>query len=304
MYMLRPDIYYLAYKNLYANNGASTPGIDENDTADGFSDERINNIIEALKNDTYYHKPVRRVYINKRNGKKRQLGLTTFTDKLVQEVLRMILEAVYEPIFAEQSHGFRPDRSCHTALKAISKEFNGVRWFIEGDIRGCFDNIDHHVLIAKIRGKIKDARIIQLLWKFLKAGYMEEWQYNKTYSGTPQGGIISPILANIYLHELDKFMIKLKEDFDKPAEHRYTPEYQLAQSNVRNLKRKMKRAPTKSLVEEWEKARHEMLQTPCKSQTDKKIKYIRYADDFLIGVNGSKEDCQKIQQKNRRIYDK
>ena len=298
-YMLRPDIYYLAYKNLYANNGASTPGIDENDTADGFSEEKINNIIEALKNGTYYPKPVRRVYIDKRNGKKRPLGLPTFTDKLVQEVLRMILEAVYEPIFAEQSHGFRPDRSCHTALKAISKEFNGVRWFIEGDIRGCFDNIDHHVLIAKIREKIKDARIIQLLWKFLKAGYMEEWQYNTTYSGTPQGGIISPLLANIYLHELDKFMIKLKEDFDKPAEQKYTKEYQLAQSRVASKKRKMKNAQTdyKSLVEEWKEARREMLKTPSKSQTDKVIKYIRYADDFLIGINGSREDCQEIKQK-------
>ena len=296
-YMLRPDIYYLAYKNLYANKGASTPGVDESDTADGFSEERINKIIEALRNNTYYPKPVRRVYINKRNGKKRPLGLPTFTDKLVQEVLRMILEAVYEPIFAEQSNGFRPNRSCHTALKAISKEFNGIRWFIEGDIRGCFDNIDHHILIAKVRDKIKDARIIQLLWKLLKAGYLEEWQYNTTYSGTPQGGIISPLLANIYLHEFDKFMMKLKEDFDSPAKQRYTPEYQLAQSKVRSLKRKMKCAQTKSLVEEWEKARHEMLQTPCKSQTDKKIKYIRYADDFLIGVNGSREDCQKIKQK-------
>ena len=180
-YMLRPDIYFIAYKNLYANNGASTPGVDESDTADGFSEERIDNIIEALRNNTYYPKPVRRVYINKRNGKKRPLGLPTFTDKLVQEVLRMILEAVYEPIFAEQSHGFRPNRSCHTALKTISKEFNGIRWFIEGDICGCFDNIDHHVLIAKVRDKIKDARIIQLLWKFLN----EKWQYNATYSGTP-----------------------------------------------------------------------------------------------------------------------
>ena len=297
-YMLRPDIYFIAYKNLYANNGASTPGVDESDTADGFSEERINKIIEALRNNTYYPKPVRRVYINKRNGKKRPLGLPTFTDKLVQEVLRMILEAVYEPIFAEQSHGFRPNRSCHTALKTISKEFGGIRWFIEGDIRGCFDNIDHHVLIAKVRDKIKDARIIQLLWKFLKAGYLEEWQYNATYSGTPQGGIISPLLANIYLHEFDKFMMKLKEDFDKPAEQKFTKEYQLAQNRVKNLRQKIKRTQTedKSLVEEWKKARYEMLQIPSKAQTNKVIKYIRYADDFLIRVNGSREDCQEIKQ--------
>ena len=182
-YLLRPDIYFIAYQNLYSNNGASTPGVDESDTADGFSEERINKIIEALKNGTYYPKPARRVYINKRNGKKRPLGLPTFTDKLVQEVLRMILQAIYEPIFAEQSHGFRPNRSCHTALKTISKEFNGIRWFIEGDIKGCFDNIDHYVLITKIRDKVKDARIIQLLCKFLRAGYLENWRYKATYSG-------------------------------------------------------------------------------------------------------------------------
>ena len=128
----------------------------------------------------------------------------------------MILEAVYEPIFLNVAHGFRPKRSCHTALKFIKMEFNGARWFVEGDIKGCFDNIDHQILVGLIRNKIKDARIIKLIYKFLKAGYMENWKYHKTYSGTPQGGIISPLLANIYLHELDKFVMKLKEDFDKP----------------------------------------------------------------------------------------
>ena len=159
-YMLRPDLYYTAYKNLYANNGAGTRGVNE-DTADAFSEKKINAIIQQLANDTYCPQPARRTYIRKKNSvKMRPLGLPTFTDKLVQEVLRMILEAVYEPTFSEFSHGFRPNRSCHTALVSLKKEFTGVAWFIEGDIKGCFDNIDHHVLVEIINSKVKDARQI------------------------------------------------------------------------------------------------------------------------------------------------
>ena len=290
----------MAYQKLYANIGASTPGVDKSDTADGFSEIKIHNIIEALKSGTYFPKPTRRVYINKRNGKKRPLGLPTFTDKLVQEALKIILQAVYEPVFLEQSHGFRPNMSCHTALKAVSKELNGVRWFIEGDIKGCFDNINHHILINRIRDKIKDARIIQLLWKFLKSGYLEDWRYNATYSGTPQGGIISPLLANVYLHELDKFIMKLKERFDKPAKQKCTKEYSCLKNKVGRLKRKIKSAQTdeekQNLIKAWKEVRRKMLKTPAKSQTDKVVKYVRYADDFIIGINGSKEECQDIKQ--------
>lgn len=299
-YMLRPDIYFLAYKNLYANKGASTNGVDERDTADGFSEEKIGSIIEKLRNGSYEPKPVRRVYIEKKNGNKRPLGLPTFTDKLVQEVLRMILEAIYEPIFTKHSHGFRPKRSCHTALKEVSMEFNGIRWFIEGDIKGCFDNIDHQVLIELVKEKVKDARIIQLLWKFLRAGYMENWRYNNSYSGTPQGGIISPILANIYLHELDKFIMKLKAGFDKcELPRQYHPEYQRALRKVAQLKSRIKRArkeERKPIITAWKKARQALMRLPSKLQVDKVIKYVRYADDFLIGVNGSREECQQIKQ--------
>ena len=299
-YMLRPDIYFLAYKNLYSNNGASTPGTDKTDTADGFSEEKINKIIETLKNGSYEPKPVRRVYINKQNKKKRPLGLPTFTDKLIQEAMRMIIEAIYEPIFSKHSHGFRPNRSCHTALKEITKGFTGIRWFIEGDIKGCFDNIDHHILISIINDKVKDARIIQLLWKFLRAGYLENWQYNSTYSGTPQGGIISPLLANIYLNELDRFVKNIKDSFDAPQKRKFTPDYERVREKVKRLSKKIKDTEgeqRKLLIIEWKKARQAMMKTPSKSQTDKSIKYVRYADDFIIGINGSKEECQEIKQR-------
>ena len=292
-YMLRPDLYYLAYKNLYSNNGESTKGVNE-DTADGFSSEKIGKIILSLKNETYKPKPCRRVYIKKSNGKKRPLGIPTFTDKLVQEVLRMILEAVYEPVFLDCSHGFRPKRSCHTALRQITRGFNGIRWFVEGDIKGCFDNINHQVLVELINTKIKDARIIKLIWKILKAGYMENWRNHNTYSGTPQGGIISPLLSNIYLHELDKFVTKLAKDFDKPRQQLNTTKYNTIRRKMYHLNPKIEKATSterKNLIKEKNSLRAELFKTPCKSQTDKKIKYVRYADDFLLGVNGNKEDC-------------
>mgnify|MGYP003615727104 FL=1 len=237
-YLLREDVYYTAYKNLYANQGAATKGTDE-DTADGFGKEYIENIIGDLSNGTYEPKPVRRTYIPKKNGKQRPLGIPSFRDKIVQDVIRMYLEAIYEPIFSDRSHGFRPDRSCHTALTQITKGFNGTKWFIEGDIRGCFDNIDHAVLLALLAEKIKDTRFVNLIGKFLKAGYMEQWKYNATYSGTPQGGIISPILANIYLHELDRKVEELKKGFDRPPLHTVTHEYSAKSWAIDKVRRRL-----------------------------------------------------------------
>lgn len=300
-YLLRPDIYFVAYKNLYANRGAATKGVNE-DTADGFSEAKVDSIIKALANETYQPMPVRRTYIQKQNNRKklRPLGIPTFTDKLVQEVLRMILEAVYEPVFLNVSHGFRPKRGCHTALKQLRREFNGTRWFVEGDIKGCFDNIDHAVLVGLLNNKIKDARITKLIYKFLKAGYLENWQYHKTYSGTPQGGIISPLLANIYLHELDKFVMKLKSEFDTPEVGQITPEYRELHNEIKRLSHRLTRVTGEErdlLLAEYKPKRQKLMSIPCTAQTDKKLKYVRYADDFLIAVKGSREDCQWIKSK-------
>ena len=300
-YLLRPDIYFVAYKNLYANSGAATKGVNE-DTADGFSEAKIDSIIKALADETYQPMPVRRTYIQKKNNRKklRPLGIPTFTDKLVQEVLRMILEAVYEPIFLDVSHGFRPKRSCHTALKQLKREFNGTRWFVEGDIKGCFDNINHAVLVGLLNNKIKDARITKLIYKFLKAGYLENWQYHKTYSGTPQGGIISPLLANIYLHELDKFVMKLKSEFDTPGMGQITPEYRELHNEIKRLSHRLTKVTGEEremVLAEYKPKRQKLMSIPCTAQTDEKLKYVRYADDFLIAVKGNREDCQWIKSK-------
>ena len=297
-YLLRPDIYYVAYQHLYSNKGAGTKGVTD-DTADGFSEIYIENIIDALKNEMYQPKPVRRTYIKKSNGKMRPLGLPVFTDKLIQEAIRMILEAIYEPIFSDYSHGFRPARSCHTALAQKKKEFTGARWFIEGDIKGCFDNINHAVLVEIINQKIKDARFLKLIRSFLKAGYMEDWKYHETYSGCPQGGIISPILANIYLNELDRHVMKIKKEFDVATKARYTPEYTKLVGLRQRLHNKIKNSngiEREKLIEEYKTATAQMLKLPAKQCDDKKIKYVRYADDFLIAVNGNRQDCEKIKQ--------
>lgn len=302
-YLLRPDLYFIAYQKLYSNNGAATEGIDR-DTADGFSEAKVEKLIASLADESYCPKPSRRIYLKKPNGKRRPLGIPSFSDKLVQEVLRMVLEAVYEPIFSETSHGFRPGKSCHTALCYARYNLNGTRWFIEGDIKGCFDNINHEVLIRCIQKKIKDARLMKLIHKFLKAGYLEDFVYHNTYSGCPQGGIISPILANIYLHELDLYVAELSKGFQKPYKSRITAEYSRLSGKMTRVKQKIKKAEEagnmaekERLLKELKKLRSQLLKTPCKSQTDKEIKYVRYADDFIIGVRGSREDCEEIKRK-------
>jgi group II intron reverse transcriptase/maturase len=298
-YLLREDIYMTGYKNLYANNGASTKGTD-NDTADGFSVEYVQAIINDLRNLTYTPKPVRRVYIPKKNGKLRPLGVPSFRDKLVQDAIRQILEAIYEPIFSYNSHGFRPRRSCHTALKQVNRSFRGSKWFIEGDIKGCFDNIDHSTLLDILSMKIKDSKFLNLIGKFLKAGYMENWRLNATYSGTPQGGILSPILANIYLNELDKKIEAMQKAFRQAPERAYSSAYCEANMALRRLEGALSKAATEKersiILLDIHRTKVSRRKLPYNDCTDRKISYVRYADDFLIGVKGNKEDCIRIKQ--------
>jgi group II intron reverse transcriptase/maturase len=203
--LYNPDMYLRAYAKLYKNKGAMTPGITE-ETVDGMSQDKIAKFIEAIRYERWRWTPVQRVKIPKSNGKIRPLGIPTWSDKMVQEVIRSALEAYYEPQFSAHSHGFRPKRGCHTALIEIHNVWLGTKWFIEGDIKGCFDNIDHTILMNILRENIQDNRFLRLIEGALKAGYCEDWTYHPSLSGSPQGGIVSPILSNIYMDRLDKFV--------------------------------------------------------------------------------------------------
>ena len=298
--LFNEQMFYVAYQRIYAKQGNMTPGTDGK-TIDQMNIQRIGSLIASLKNETYQPNPAKRVYIPKKNGKKRPLGIPSFEDKLVQEVVRMMLEAIYEGYFEYTSHGFRPFRSCHTALSSIQKRFVGAKWFIEGDIKGFFDNIDHCVLIGILEERINDVRFIRLIRKFLKAGYVEHWQFNHTYSGTPQGGIISPILANIYLDKFDKFMDEYAKRFDKGNKRRVNPAYNRICNKRNSLKRKLNSETDvkkrEILISQIRNMRTEMQQIPYGNDMDeqyRRLKYVRYADDFLIGVIGSKSDCEVI----------
>lgn len=294
------DMYAVAYQRIAPKQGNMTAGTDGK-TIDGMSIERIDRLIESLKDESYQPKPSRREYIPKKNGKMRPLGIPSIEDKLLQEVVRMILEAIYEGQFSDCSHGFRPQRSCHTAMEQISKSFCGAKWYIEGDIKGFFDNINHDVMIKILEKRIGDCRFIRLIRKFLNAGYIEDWQYFKSYDGTPQGGIISPILANIYLDQLDKYMEEYTSKFDKGVRKEVSKLYRHYQRKKGRAKVALKKAKTAEernealrLVKMYDSL---MMVTPAKNEGDtnyKRLKYVRYADDFLCGVIGSREDAIKI----------
>jgi retron-type reverse transcriptase len=304
--LYNPEFYLLAYKNIYANEGSMTPGVN-GETMDGMSSPRIERIIASLKDHSYQPTPARRTYIAKKNSKKkRPLGIPSGDDKLVQEVVRMILESIYEPTFTDTSHGFRPHRSCHTALEQIQRTFAGVNWFVEGDIQACFDSFDHHVLIDILRRRIDDEAFITLMWKFLKAGYMEQWQYHKTYCGTPQGSGISPILANIYLHELDTHIGEYKAEFVKGNRfsRKQNREWQKLGRDVRRYKvesnavwdtlsddEKKRRA---GILRQMKEKQRSVPSRLFRDETYKNLQYVRYADDFIIGVIGSKEDAEAV----------
>ena len=289
--MRRQGLFLKAYAKIYANDGATTVGTDAQDTIQGMSLARIDAIIEQLREGSYRWKPSRRTYIPKRNGSQRPLSVPNWSDKLVQEVMRMILEAYYEPQFQNSSHGFRPNRSCHTALREIKQTWTGTKWFIEGDIQGCFDNLQHEVIVTLLSRNIHDNRFLKLVKDMLRAGYVDDWRYHRTYSGAPQGGIISPILSNIVLHELDKYV-----------EEQLIPRYTRGQRRKRNREYDRLWAAKKAAQQRGNKERFRALtkqlrQMPRHDPYDpdyRRLRYIRYADDFLLGFLGPKEEALAI----------
>lgn len=300
--LFNEELFYVAYQKIASNGGSTTKGSDGR-SIDEMSLARIETLIASLKDESYQPHPSRRVHIPKKNGKTRPLGIPAFEDKLVQEVVRMILEAIYEGHFETTSHGFRPKRSCHTALLHIQKTFSGAKWFIEGDIKGFFDNIDHDVLVGILRERISDDHFIRLIRKFLKAGYVEDWTFHNTYSGMPQGGIVSPILANIYLDKLDKYVKEYIRHFDMGTKRRPGKESNdLANERkrtVRKLKKVKDGTEKAALVARLKAIEQERAAFPSGDEMDgsyRRLKYIRYADDFILGVIGSKEDALRIKE--------
>ncbi|MEK6560800.1 MAG: reverse transcriptase domain-containing protein [Nitrospirota bacterium] len=291
--LFNPSLYLLAYGRIYRNDGAMTKGATE-ETVDGMSLEKIGNIIELLRYERYRWTPVRRTEIPKKNGKTRPLGIPTWSDKLLQEVIRLILEAYYEPQFSDSSHGFRPQRGCHTALQTVQHTWKGTKWFIEGDIRGCFDNIDHEIMMSILRERIEDNRFLRLMKNLLEAGYLEQWDYKPTLSGVPQGGIVSPILTNIYLDRLDKYVEQtLIPEYTRGDRRGYGSDYT----------RLVKRASYLRKVGRFEKAlelRKQYQRMPSKNVNDpgyRRLRYVRYADDFLLGFIGSADEAREIKDK-------
>jgi group II intron reverse transcriptase/maturase len=284
------ELFIAAYGRIYRNDGAMTPGTVD-DTVDGMNLTYIHNLIEELRCERYRFRPARRQPIPKVNGGTRPLGVQNFTEKLVGEVLRMLLEAYYEPRFRNSSHGFRPNRGCHTALEAVKKRFIGTSWFIEGDIKGCFDTIDHEILLAILARDIHDGRLLNLIRMSLTAGVLENWTYHETHSGTPQGSVLSPLLANIYLNELDSYIEdELTPAYTKGARRAYSRDYQRLDDEMR----KAWRRGDKLAAHQFEQQKR---QTPSQDTHDpnfRRLNYVRYADDFILGFIGPKQEASAI----------
>jgi group II intron reverse transcriptase/maturase len=287
----------MAYERLKSKPGNMTPGADEK-TLDGYSLNEIQNTIELLRQEQYQPNPVRRVYIPKKKGK-RPLGVSSPRDKIVQECLRLILEAIYEPQFHDNSHGFRPGRSCHTALESLRRNWVGTKWAIETDLTECFERVNHPRLLAILREKIQDDRFINLIRKFLKAGYLEDWQSHQTYSGTPQGSVISPILTNIYLDKLDQKLEAICQQNTTGERRESNPDYYPTLLKRTELLKLGQANPKlrKMLKTDIDTLNQQILQTPAynyNAPSYTRVKFLRYADDVLIGVIGPKALAEQV----------
>jgi group II intron reverse transcriptase/maturase len=308
-----PILWHEAYAKIYANKGAMTPGVDKT-TLDGFSEERVATIIAQLKDGTYRFQPVRRTYVPKKNGKKRPLGISSGDDKLVQEVVRIILERIYEPIFDDHSHGFRPKRSPHTALEQIGRQWTAVKWFVDMDIRDYFNTIPHNLLMELLKKKIEDTRFLGLIQAMLNAGYLEDWHYHATYSGVPQGSIVSPVLANVLLHELDSFMSTMKHQFDRGKKRKAHTIYRRYCGRIERLRRKGdslkgkegEKQELQRIQDEIRRVDQSRKQLPSGDPFDdeyKRLYFCRYADDFCIGIIGSRADAEQVRQEVRQFIE-
>ncbi|MFL5704401.1 MAG: reverse transcriptase domain-containing protein [Ktedonobacteraceae bacterium] len=290
--LFNKNLYLTAYGKIYRNAGAMTPGVTD-ETVDGMSEHKIDAIIDAVRHEQYRWKPARRIFIPKKNGKKRPLGLPVWSDKVLAEVIRMILEAYFEPRWSRHSHGFRPGKGCHTALQEIYYQWAGTTWFIEGDISSCFDQLNHALLISTLREHIQDERFIKLIQQLLDAGYLEDWKFHRTLSGVPQGSIVSPVLSNILLDKLDQFVeTVLIPKYTKGEVREKNKAYRRLVSKAHELHKQGR-------GKEARRVRKQFQRLPSQNPTDpnfRRLRYCRYADDFLLGFVGPKAEAEEIKQ--------
>lgn len=289
------DLYLRAYARLYSNQGALTPGI-TSETVDGMDRAKIDRPIDDLRHERFRWTPVRRVPIAKKNGQFRPIGMPTWSDKLLQEVIRSLLEAYFEPQFSKYSHGFRPGQGCHTALTEIQRSWTGTKWFIEGDITGFYDHLDHTVLMRMLRERIHDHRFLELIRRLLQAGYLEEWRYGTTLSGTPQGAVLSPLLANVNGHALDQFVEQeLLPAYNRGDGRHLNPPYVTIIKRVYRWRRQGRHV-------EPQAAMQMLRRLPSQDPNDpdyRRLHYVRYADDVLLGFAGPKAEAEEIKERLR-----
>lgn len=291
--LFNEQLFLMAYGRIYANDGAMTPGVD-GVTPDGMSLAMIDEVIGLLRVERYQFAPARRVYIPKKNGTRRPLGLPTWTDKLVGEVVRLLLEAYYEPRFSARSHGFRAGRGCHTALDEIASTWTGTTWFIEGDIADCYGSLDHEVMLAILAEQIHDGRFLALVAGMLRAGYLEDWHWHATYSGAPQGGVVSPILSNIYLDRLDTFVeTELVPAFTRGQARRQNREYGNVTATIGYYRRKGERDKVRTL----RRRQQSMPSVDVNDPGYRRLRYCRYADDHMLGFVGPKAEAEQIRDR-------
>ena len=291
--LFNPQLYLLAYGRIYSNKGAMTPGVDA-ETADGMTLGKIEAIIDALRQERYRFKPVRRFYILKKDGKQRPLGLPSWSDKLVGEVIRLLLEAYYEPQFSGHSHGYRPGRGCHTALGEVARTWTGTTWLIEGDISRCFDQLDHSVMLATLGEKIHDRRLLRLVGQMLAAGYLEDWVWGATLSGAPQGGVLCPCLSNIYLDRLDWFVeTVLMPEYTRGVRRKRSPEHGRITAAIGRARKRGDHVAVRAL-------RKQQRRLPGLDPNDpdyRRLRYVRYADDILLGFTGPRSEAEEIKRR-------
>jgi len=293
--LFNPNLYLTAYGRIYRNKGAMTPGVTE-ETADSMALEKIATIIQALRQERYQWQPARRTYILKKNGKKRPLGMPVWSDKLLAEVMRMILDAYFDGTFSEHSHGFRSERGCHTALRDIYHTWKGAVWIIEGDIADCFGSLDHELILSTLGEHIQDGRFLGLVKKLLDAGYLEEWKLNKTLSGVPQGSILSPVLSNILLSLLDRFVeTTLIPRYTKGERRKPNKEYERLKVQARRFRQKGQKEAARKLKQQ---AQH-LPSIETRDPNYRRLRYCRYADDFALAFIGPKEEAEEIKQQLR-----